>query len=196
MLLSTVVFRKLYSVKENGVVLELPPTGEMIAIMKNVSCTVSIYFTSVLSGRDGLELLLCTSEDMNEIKFWKHRVNASAKGLTQSYLQAVLQSRRQWNSRKSRPWWPVCHVSNIHTHTERTWSPNVSKITQVSSLILSNVQEEEWSVFGKLLPEMLFFLFVLQLNCHTTSGSCCHLPHWWMNVQGHFLNRHKSLVRR
>lgn len=64
MLLSTVVFRKLYSDKESGVVLELPPPVEMIAIMKNVSCTVSIYFTSVSSGRDGLELLLCTSEDI------------------------------------------------------------------------------------------------------------------------------------
>lgn len=64
MIRSTVVFRKLYRDKENGVVLELPPTGEMSAVMKNVSCTVSIYFTSVLSGRDGLELLLCTSEDI------------------------------------------------------------------------------------------------------------------------------------
>lgn len=101
------------------------------------------------------------------MKFWKHHVNASAKGLTQSYLQAVLQSRRQWNSRMSRPWWPVCHVSNIDTHTEKTWSPNVSKITQVSSLILSHVQEE-WSVYGKLFPKMLFFLFFLYCNITAT----------------------------
>lgn len=83
-------------------------------------------------------------------------VNAPARGLTQSYLQAVLQSRRQWNPRKSWPSWPVCHVSNIDTRTGTkiwTWRPIVSKITQDSSLILSNVQKE-WSV-------EMFFLSVL-----------------------------------
>lgn len=64
MLSSTVIFTKLYSNKKGGIVSELPPAGEMIAIMKIASLTVSIYFTPVLPDRDGLELWLCTSADI------------------------------------------------------------------------------------------------------------------------------------